>query len=247
MPNKQQSVEHVVDLSPRWIKRLYVIQVKAIKKIAYVTGVLGYLDRRVNTSKRCHYLRSLLAVHQLQDMVALDIPWWTYDAIAWVERYLQAHPNASVFEYGSGASTVWLAKRAKTVVSLEHDKHWFDALKPKLEPFQHVTLMLESPKPTAQKSPYVSPKAKGLDFESYVHAIHRSPTSFDIIVIDGRARIACLQQAIKKLNPKGVLLLDNSNRTRYQQVLKHKGFKIKRFAGLPGSPFKSETAVIQIK
>lgn len=244
---KHTKLEPVVDLSPRWIKQVYKAQVIVLKKMAYLTGVLSYLDKKAPTSKRCHFLRSLFAVYQLQDMIDLDVPWWTYDAIEWMEQYFIEHPNSSVFEYGSGASTVWLAKRAQSVVSLEHDKHWFAALKNNLELFNHVTLMLEPPKQATHHSSldYLSPKAKGLEFRAYVHAIERSPTPFNVIIVDGRCRVACLEQALIKLDKHGVILFDNSNRTRYQKALEQEGIQIKRFPGrVPGSPFKSETAII---
>ena len=55
-------------------------------------------------------------------MVTLDVPWWTYRAIDDVEDWLAARDRpARVFEYGSGASTVWLARRSGSVHSVEHD------------------------------------------------------------------------------------------------------------------------------
>ena len=47
-------------------------------------------------------------------------PYVTFRAMEWLEGYLT--PEVSVFEYGSGGSTVYLAKRVKTVVSVEHDR-----------------------------------------------------------------------------------------------------------------------------
>ena len=48
---------------------------------------------------------------------------------------------------------------------------------------------------------------------SYATFIDSFPDhSFDLIVIDGRARAACIQHAIRKVKKGGYLLIDNSER-----------------------------------
>jgi predicted O-methyltransferase YrrM len=55
-----------------------------------------------------------------------------------------------------------------------------------------------------------------MQFRSYVEAIDAYPdASFDLVVVDGRARPSCLRQAIPKLRPRGLLVLDNSDRDYY--------------------------------
>ena len=39
----------------------------------------------------------------------------------------------------------------------------------------------------------------------------------DIILIDGRKRVACIKSAVDYLSGKGVLILDNSERCRVQR------------------------------
>jgi hypothetical protein len=43
--------------------------------------------------------------------------------------------------------------------------------------------------------------------------------SFDMVLVDGRARIACLYRAVDKVAPGGALVLDNSDYERYQPAL----------------------------
>ena len=38
----------------------------------------------------------------------------------------------SVFEYGSGYSTIWFAERTGTVVSCETKQEWYDRIRPRL-------------------------------------------------------------------------------------------------------------------
>lgn len=46
-------------------------------------------------------------------------PWFTYSAIAFLERELAA--GLSLFEYSGGQSTLYWAERLKQVVSIDHD------------------------------------------------------------------------------------------------------------------------------
>ena len=53
------------------------------------------------------------------------IPWVTYSFIDFIKDRLRK--KHSVFEFGSGNSTYFYAKYAGSVVSVEHDKAWYDA------------------------------------------------------------------------------------------------------------------------
>src|SRR3546814_12921991 len=75
-------------------------------------------------------------------MVRLDLPWWTLRAKRLVEHHLAARPEARVFEYGAGASTVFLARRARQVVSVEHDPLWYDVVSGELKVLPGATLQL---------------------------------------------------------------------------------------------------------
>ncbi len=63
------------------------------------------------------WLRSLF-----KDSCAIDnrIPLVTFKSRLWLESYLK--PDMTVFEYGSGNSTIFLSSRVKRLVSVEHDK-----------------------------------------------------------------------------------------------------------------------------
>ena len=49
-----------------------------------------------------------------------ELPWITFRAIQWLTRYLR--PEMKVFEYGAGGSTLFLARRVRELVSVEHDE-----------------------------------------------------------------------------------------------------------------------------
>ncbi|MBI5865098.1 MAG: hypothetical protein HZB38_11445 [Planctomycetes bacterium] len=65
------------------------------------------------------------------------------------------------------------------------------------------------------------PRYPGRTFEAYVRAIDQHPdATFDVILVDGRARPACIQHAIPKLKPSGWLVLDNADREHYQAAIR---------------------------
>jgi hypothetical protein len=58
------------------------------------------------------------------------------------------------------------------------------------------------------------------DFRDYVDAIDSFPDqSFDLVIVDGRARELCLPLAFDKVRPGGFLLLDDADRPDYQGVV----------------------------
>ena len=60
-----------------------------------------------------------------------ELPWMTFPAISQIRDFLE--PSMRVFEYGSGGSTVFFANRVKEVISVEHDKEWYQKLQEELK------------------------------------------------------------------------------------------------------------------
>ena len=72
-----------------------------------------------------HYIPRCV-VHNLMNgktPLDLEIPWFAYAAIDFLETFLQ--PHMTVCEYGSGGSTLFFAARAKSVFSIEDNPKWF--------------------------------------------------------------------------------------------------------------------------
>jgi hypothetical protein len=137
-------------------------------------------------------------------------PWWCYPAAAEVARQLR--PGSQVFEFGAGGSTLWLHDRGVSITSVENDRGWYDQLTALLPP--DVTVLLREP---ATEGVMGSAVAPGLFFDDYVAAISAVPeASLDLVIVDGRARVECGRAAMSKVKPGGHLLLDDSNRPRYQ-------------------------------
>ena len=137
-----------------------------------------------------HWLVSLTRVHDSLAIAELDVPWWTYAAIDSVDAWLEARPRPiRVFEFGSGASTLWLARRVDEVHTVEHHAGFAARMRPEFAAHPHVTLhQVEARWSTRPGVPSGKAGHEGLDFADYVAAIDRVGGRFDLIVIDGRAR-----------------------------------------------------------
>jgi predicted O-methyltransferase YrrM len=228
---------------------LYIGVVRQGRSVAARAGLLARLERR-RDSRAALWLRSLFSIYDIDDLAQLDLPWWTFAAIGEVDRFLKERPNARAFEYGSGASTIWLARRVAQVVSVEHDAAWHGEVERRLAPFGHARVRLVPPDAERSADPqFVSRKPgwRGQTFRDYVHAIDAEPGLFDLIVIDGRARPACLDHARARLAPDGMIVFDNTHRPAYRRAIAASGMHGERLRGLAAClPYPDETTLMRL-
>jgi predicted O-methyltransferase YrrM len=229
------------------LRETYVNGWRIARRAADRTGLLDRLDRAEN--KVARQARTMFAIHDVGDLSKLDLPWWTYPAIAEVDDFLAEKEGAArVFEYGSGASSVWLGRRAKQVHSVEHHGDFVQFLHSALSDVRNVNLRHVVAPQRGDDARVQSQRHghAGLDFADYVASIDEVGGLFDLIVVDGRARAACLRQAIPHLAPDGIVVFDNSNRPRYREAILTSGLRVTRHRGwVPSLPYQSETAILQ--
>src|SRR5215469_14032663 len=72
----------------------------------------------------------------------LELPWFSYAAIDFLEDYLR--PDMAVCEYGSGGSTLFFSQRVRSVYSIEDNGEWFKIISNRIaqKPISNVTLKL---------------------------------------------------------------------------------------------------------
>lgn len=194
-----------------------------------------------------HWVSSLTKVHDSLAIAQLGVPWWTYRAIDFVDGWLTARPRPiRVFEWGSGASTFFLASRVEQLYSVEHHEGFASMMRPELEKLANVTF-LTVPAPHAAAPRVRSHKAgsEELDFFDYVHAIDGIAGDFDLVVVDGRAREACMAAAESRLADGGLIVFDNTHRQRYQQAIAASSLQEVAFTGLtPTLPYPDRTSIL---
>ena len=236
------AAEDAVRWSRKALHRSSAGSVSGARRLAEVSGVLARLD--ADLAARSRWLRSLFSIHDFEDLLRQDQPRWTFEAIDLVADFLSERKDARVFEWGSGAGTVWLSRRAGQVVSITHDPEWFGAMARTVSARPNVRLRHVG----AQAVGYVHSRKRGfgrLCFDRYARAIREEEGLFDLIVIDGRAREACLPEAAERLAPGGIILLDDYRRGRYRIAVRQSGFKVQCHKGLAiAQPLPNATAIL---
>jgi len=226
----------------------YVAASRGVRAAAERLHVIEKLES--SDRKWARHARTLFAIHDVDDLSALDLPWWVYGAIERVEALLAAREGkARVFEYGSGASTIWLARRAGDVYSVEHHDGFSQLMATKVADLPHVSLRhVPAVSVPAGERPATPSRRHGhrdLDFTDYVRTIDAVDGEFDLIVVDGRAREACLVAAVPRLAPDGMVVFDNTNRRRYQDAIAASGLRAERIRGAaPSLPYPTETTLL---
>lgn len=155
------------------------------------------------------------------------IPWVTYSFIDFIKERL--NKQHTVFEFGSGSSTSFYAKQAGIVVSVEHDKDWYEKI--------------ISTKPENAELIFCELVRNG----DYCRVPLKLEETFDIIIVDGRDRVNCCKQSVGALSENGVIVLDDSERESYKEginFLIKEGFKHLSFTGIsPGLFYNKATSI----
>jgi hypothetical protein len=150
-------------------------------------------------------------------------PWLTYPMI----EFLNGLDFASkrIFEFGAGASTLYWAKRAHEVVSVEFDRSWYQSLL-SIVP-SNVKLFYEP------------------DGRRYAGKVGDGLGKFDVIVIDGAERYRSAEAARSAINPGGMIILDNAEwYPNTADLLSSEGFIEIRMSGFsPINAFASTSSL----
>lgn len=173
--------------------------------------------------------------------------WITFAAIDYLNRIIT--PNSRIFEWGMGGSTAFFAKRAAEVVSVEHDSAWFQLVQNEMNNRGVTNWTGHFVAPTVEASGrpgdpsncdlYLSssPQYSDRSFRDYAAVIDQyADHSFDVIIVDGRARPSCTKHALNKLKPGGVIAVDNAERENYadsNRLIETRGLIRRRLDG-PG-------------
>lgn len=229
-------------------KTAYAAALQGTGKALSAAHVIGDTPPPLEHTGR-HWAYSLFRVHDSLAIAELDVPWWTYRAIDAVGLWLSVQQRPlRAYEYGSGASTFWLSKRFEEIHSVEHHRGFGEMMAGELAAKDNVSLRIIEP--TTSSSPVIGSQKEGhegLDFADYVNSIDDVEGDFDLIVIDGRAREACLEASRRRLKPSGIIVYDNSMRRRYRVAIEASGLVEHRYRGLtPTLPYPDQTSLLTL-
>lgn len=172
--------------------------------------------------------------------------WLARTAIEALDLLFQDPDTMNGLEWGSGSSSMWAVTRLRSLVSVEHDGQWFQYVDRYFHEGPGRKLIEVSERERYRLKWYgAENRWKGVHFEpretgeqkylgqdnkyheeyvvqgSQLRPLGIEPGNqqlFDYVMVDGRARIACLEQAVKMVIPDGgILILDNSDREHYKE------------------------------
>jgi hypothetical protein len=173
---------------------------------------LSVIDRR-GFLKQMGWYRTVRLQRSI-DAAGKPIPWWSYPFILFLQNRLG--PQLKIFEYGSGNSTLWLARRVQSILSIETDPRWFARVRETLPP--NVELKFQ----------------EYMRDGTYCRLIQSYPNQFDVVIVDAFDRVRCAQNSVSALTPAGVIIFDDAHQEHLQpgcQYLIERGFKRLDFFG----------------
>lgn len=154
-------------------------------------------------------------------------------ALDWLEENIK--PEMSVFEYGSGSSTLFFGRRVDEVTSVEcypeKYEQYKDILKKKINNYNSgcrtFSYTLIKPEENEKPFPYSHESYGSIDeefadfhFKRFVNSIKEYRNHyFDIVLINARSRSSCIRTAVPKVKKGGLIILNDSERYEYQDAI----------------------------
>lgn len=139
-----------------------------------------------------------LKVNHPADMNGRPLPWMNHSFMTFISPRLK---GLSVFEYGSGYSTIFWASECRKVVAFEHQQDWCRNVSQMLLPYENAEVRY------------------AVDKDEYVGAIEgHSP---DLVIIDGIYRVDCLKRSAEVITDSAVIIVDDSYRISLRKHIEH--------------------------
>jgi hypothetical protein len=135
------------------------------------------------------------------DRTGQIIPWFTYPAIRFLSQF--NWQGLTVFEWGSGASTLWFRKQGAKIYSVEHDPFW------------------------ARQVPEVLLIEDLVKYSRALPELFFYYPGFDLIIIDGYERGKCAQYVKPYVLSTGAVLLDDVEWYSEAFLILNKQFKFR--------------------
>lgn len=219
MDDSQFDQPQALPMAAKLLAALRVLRRPRVLKALLSMSAIGYLN---DTG----WVRSLEAGGPM-DKLGQPIPWMTLPFVDFIGPRLDR--SMTVFEFGSGSSTLYFAQRVSSVFSVEHDRAWFD----------HVQGIAPS---------NVEVKLVELEYDgAYCRTATATGRTFDLIVVDGRDRVRCALESVASLSARGCIVLDDAERPIHAAVdmqLRAQGFKLLEFWGVaPGLAYRKCTSL----
>ena len=144
-------------------------------------------------------------------------PWMRYREIDVIREVLRNLRPMSCLEWGAGRSTLHfppMLQADASWIAIEHDGEWARKIR-NSQSARNVQVYHVAP----NRFPWTDEDQDGggEDLGDYVE-FPRKFGPYDFILVDGRARVACIEEAFDLVQPHGVVLLHDANRPYYHRA-----------------------------
>ncbi len=135
-----------------------------------------------------------------------------------------------VLEWGSGASTIFfsgLVQPQSTWLALEHNHEWYEEVGQMLEKFSTQGVLV---KHIQNDQDYNEGKDDGTykQFENYItYPAKSNLPPFNIVIVDGRARVECMRTGWNILDDNGIMILHDAQRKEYTPGIPDQAFTVR--------------------
>ena len=169
----------------------------------------------------------------MDELLRERIPWMSQGAIDAMKKWNMR--GMKVLEWGSGGSTLFFLDKGAKVVSIEHDVQWYNKIAAIIRSKDDQFVRSDNDQWKRSKLCLIKPDEKetlwGVSAHTPQHTFSRyvkyafeavvddEDSLADVVVIDGRARPACLRIAPRLLRPGGRIVLDDADRLRYKTAI----------------------------
>ena len=172
---------------------------------------------------------------------ALDAmpPWMAPEEFSQLRAVVQSLRPRRVLEWGAGGSTRALLADSPFIEryhAIEHDEAWARRVRDQSTDMRLTVHWVapDLPPPTwprerkafkdAEKAWHDACERDPAIMASYVaHAATLEPDGFEFILVDGRARVFCLDEAWKLIQPGGAIVVHDAQRSAYHPTLERLG------------------------
>jgi len=129
------------------------------------------------------------------------------------------NPDDIMLEWGSGGSTLEFSNYVKKYFSIEHNEEWYEKVKNEINNNTFIFLV----KPNKKKWEKPVKRKQFKDYVEFVHQIFNdfNILKFDKVLVDGRARIFCVEEVVKYLHKDSLVFVHDWHRMRYRKMLKY--------------------------
>jgi hypothetical protein len=191
----------------------------------------------------CRAARSTLVRHIRHSLP--ELPWLTYPAIRHLDDCLSGR---RLFEYGSGTSTKWYARRCSQVVSVENNRDWFQFTTAQTRALTNVEIILAE---TNEQSIDCIESVGGLFDAIVIDSLPIDATKGSVSASADLHRVQCLRKAIQYAAADCFFVVDNTD--AYEQLSNEVAARflpgeIVRLPGwVPGIFHPNETTIVHRK